>query len=49
MSTSVNTAPRALAPPEQLLAEKDVRIRLEVSSARVAMDTDFRVTQYAQV
>ena len=49
MSTSAKTSPRALALPGQLLAEIYVRIRLEVSIARAAMVTDFRVTQYAQV
>ena len=49
MSTSAKTSPRALALPGQLLAEKHVGIRLEVSIALVAKVTDFRVTQYAQV
>lgn len=49
MLTSAKTAPRALALPEIILVNKVVGIRLEVSNANVAMDTDFRVIQYAQV
>lgn len=49
MSTSAHTAPCAPALPDQIHVEIDVGIRLEVSIASVAMDTDFRVIQYAQV
>ena len=49
MSTSAQTAPCAPALPDQIHVQIDVGILMGVSFASVAMDTDFKVIQYAQV